>query len=301
MIKNTMPLKLCLKISDIITHFTSELTKAGIANAHNETRQMIVDAIAIRREDFILNPQMILTRSQIIRLESWLKRRLSGEPLARIRGGQEFYGRKFMLSSATLEPRPDSETLIDAALQVIDTQRGPANSWRILDVGTGTGCLVLTLLAERCNTTAIGVDICNQALVIAQQNATSLGIEDRVTWLQSNYLDQVTGEFDLLISNPPYIKSADICSLQTEVVGHDPHLALEGGLDGLDAYRYVKTDLFRVLPKGFAIFETACNDCNRVISILNAGTNHNWLSVLGTRQDLAGCERCIILETFSRV
>ncbi|MEN2494729.1 MAG: Release factor glutamine methyltransferase [Hyphomicrobiaceae bacterium hypho_1] len=286
-------------LADVIEQIVFELTKIGISNPIFEARQLVIDATTICSKDFILQPQMKLVKSQMATISAWLERRKSGESLARIRGWQEFYGRKFVLSSETLEPRSDSETLIDVALQIMEMKRGPRHAWRILDIGTGTGCLILTLLAERSNATAVGVDICSEALVIAQKNAIHLGLESRVTWLQSDYLKKVNGQFDLLISNPPYIKSQDISSLQIEIVNHDPRLALDGGPDGLNAYRSLAADLKRVVPQGFAVFESACNDTDRVIEILKTGENHNFLKLVSVNQDLTGCKRCVVLETIS--
>ena len=288
-----------INLADAVTQILCDLTGAGIANAPSEARQLLVDAANLEREDLVLNPHMLLNGKQQRRVTSWLRRRIAGEPLARIRGWQEFYGRRFTVSSATLEPRADSETLIDAALQLLNAQHAPTHPWRFIDVGTGTGCLALTLLAELPNATAVGVDICAQALATAQQNAIALNVADRITWLRSNYLGQVGDTFDLLISNPPYVRNTDIATLQVEVKDHDPHLALAGGADGLDAYRHIAADLPRVIPNGFAVIEFACNDAARVIETLTTGENSHQLKVSSVLHDLAGCERCVALETFS--
>ncbi len=288
-----------MTLDGALAYIVHELNEAGITNAAHEARQLLIDATTLLREDLISQPQMVLEQHQRSCVADWLKRRVSGEPLARIRGWQDFYGRRFYLSPATLEPRPDSETLIDAALQIMNKKQAPTYPWRVLDIGTGTGCLALTLLAEFPNATAVAVDISSDALEAAQQNATSLNVSKRATYLQSNYLEKVDGTFDVLISNPPYIKSKDISTLQVEVLQHDPHIALNGGVDGLDAYRCIGHGLQRVIPQGLVIVETACNDAARVIKALSSSQDPEQLNITGVWQDFAGCERCVALETFS--
>ncbi len=170
---------------------------------------------------------------------------------------REFYGRRFALSSATLDPRPDSETLIEAALGIAAREGWRERSIRILDVGTGTGCLLLTLLAELPLATGVGTDISGEALQTAARNATSLGVAERVHFAQADALGGIDGPFDLVVSNPPYIASGDIAGLSTEVRKYDPRVALDGGADGLDIYRRIIADLGRVL-RGWVIFEGRC-------------------------------------------
>lgn len=288
-----------LTVAEASGRVMQALERAGVANAGVEARQLLVEAAGLQREDIILRPQMILGKLQQLSVLEWLERRAGGEPLSRIRGWQEFYGRRFDLSAATLEPRADSETLIDAAFELTNMNQGHHGPVRILDVGTGTGCLALTLLAEWPNATATAVDICASALHAARDNAVALGLDKRVTWLQSNYLENVEGTFDLVISNPPYIKRDEIQTLQVEVLQHDPYIALDGGKDGLAAYRVLAANLLNVVPKGYIILEIACNDATRVIDAMQSCINDTRVKVAGVWQDLSGCERSIAFQTIS--
>ncbi|MEO0810549.1 MAG: peptide chain release factor N(5)-glutamine methyltransferase [Pseudomonadota bacterium] len=285
-----------LTVAEASSRVMQALEHAGVENAGVEARQLLVEAAGLQREDIILRPQMILGKLQQQSVLEWLERRAGGEPLSRIRGWQEFYGRRFALSAATLEPRADSETLIDAAFELTNMHRGHHAPLRILDVGTGTGCLALTLLAEWPNATATAVDICANTLHAARDNAVALGLDNRMTWLQSNYLENVEETFDLVISNPPYIKRDEIQALQVEVLQHDPYVALDGGKDGLAAYRIIATSLLNVIPKGFVILEIACNDATRVIDAMQTCINDSRVKVAGVWQDLSGCERSIALR-----
>lgn len=176
-------------------------------------------------------------------------RRLQGEPLGRILGYRDFWKNRFYLSPDTLEPRPDTETLIEAALS------GPPPR-RILDLGTGSGCILLTLLDEWPLACGVGVDKASGACLTAQNNANKIGVAERVTFLCGDWLSPVEGRFDLIVSNPPYIPSADIPNLDENVRNFDPILALDGGEEGLDPYKYLLPRLKNFLePDGRVLFE----------------------------------------------
>ena len=177
------------------------------------------------------------------RLRELTARRVLREPMAYILGEREFWGLPFKVSPAVLVPRPDSETLIEAALALMpDRQR----SWRILDLGLGSGCLLLTLLREYPNASGVGLEISDEALAVAQANAEALGVAARARlisgdWRQADWQRRMGGPFDLLVSNPPYIEAAAIEGLMPEVARFEPKLALDGGPDGLVAYRTIAT------------------------------------------------------------
>ncbi|MEM7680088.1 MAG: peptide chain release factor N(5)-glutamine methyltransferase, partial [Pseudomonadota bacterium] len=179
-----------------------------------------------------------------------LDQRLSGKPLSKIYREKEFFGRTFKVSEDTLDPRPDTEVLIEKVLKRFKSN--PPKT--ILDLGAGTGCILITLLKELPNTTGVGVDVSIAALEIAKQNAKIHDVDERLKFLQSDWFENVEGSFDLIVSNPPYIDANVIPNLEKEVRNHDPILALDGGKDGLDAYRQIFSQTFLHLNPGGKLF-----------------------------------------------
>jgi release factor glutamine methyltransferase len=216
-------------------------------------------------------------------------RRLAGEPVSRIIGIREFYGRSFRIDASTLDPRPDTETLVEAALGLVDRE-APLD---ILDLGTGSGCILVTLLAELPRASGAGVDVSLPALERAQANAQVHGIGDRARFIAGDWLEAVEGSFDLVVANPPYLSAADMAALSPEVRDHDPRAALDGGPDGLSAYRRIVPGLRKALrPGGFALFEVGPDQAEAVSRLLaEAGLDmgegqHLW-------RDLAGRTRVV--------
>jgi len=180
-------------------------------------------------------------------------------------GVRQFYGRSFRIDGSTLDPRPDTETLIEAALTLVD-RWAPL---RLLDLGTGSGCILITLLAELRKATGVGVDLSLPALECALANAKTLGIAERADFLASDWLEAVSGTFDLVVANPPYLSQADMAGLAREVRDHDPIGALDGGPDGLSAYRRIAPKLRKVLrPGGIALFEIGPSQADAVSTLL---------------------------------
>ncbi len=274
-----------------------ELEAAGIDEAMSEARRLVLDALQLDAVALIRDPDMLLSAEQSDKVRSWLKRRIAGEPIARMRGWQEFYGRRFHLSEATLEPRQDTETIIEAVLTTVDGSHGRDYPWKILDVGSGTGCIAVTLLAELPSATATGTDISSQAIDMARQNAQNHGVAQRLTWAETDLAAGLPLSFDLIVSNPPYIKSGDIPELQTEVVAFDPKTALDGGCSGLRCYEELSVQLSSAGWSGHLFVEIAANDHGRVIEALaenglqfDSEKVHLW-------QDLTGQVRCVAIET----
>ena len=207
-------------------------------------------------------------------------------------GEREFYGRRFTLSPATLDPRPDSETLIETAIDIAAREGWRERQIRILDIGTGTGCLLLTLLAELPLATGLGTDISAAALQTAAMNAASLDVAARATFALADMLDGVDGTFDLVVSNPPYIASADIADLSPEVREFDPRAALDGGADGLDFYRRIVADLGRVLD-GWAIFEVGAGQADAVAMLSQQAFVKTRRAEVTRHSDLGGHTRCV--------
>jgi release factor glutamine methyltransferase len=220
------------KLDAAVRSVAARLTKAGIEPAFTEAR-LIFELAGFDRMALLKAPDEVLTAEQSAIILGALQHRLAGKPVSRIRGWSAFDGRRFELSPDTLEPRDDTLTLIDAVTGFVRT----TPNCRILDVGTGTGIIALTLLARALDAKALATDISVDALKVAQRNAEHLQLSGRFQMQQANMLEGITGTFDLIVSNPPYIVSAEIESLQREVQDHDPMAALDGGADGLEFYR----------------------------------------------------------------
>jgi release factor glutamine methyltransferase len=217
----------------------SRLRKAGIETPELDARVLLCHAAGLNHETYIARAREALPDDGALRLEHAIARRLDREPVARITGAREFYGRGFILGKDTLDPRPDTETLVEAALDIVRERNWQEKPLKLLDLGTGTGCILVTLLAELPYAAGFGTDLSEGALAIAAANARAHGVAARAAFAAANWLDGVSGKFDLVLSNPPYISTSEIAGLAEEVAAHDPRRALDGGPDGLDAYRRI--------------------------------------------------------------
>lgn len=271
----------------------SLLAKAGFPEPRREARKLVTAAAEIDAARLIATPESALGAQAAIRLHEILKRRLEHEPLSRILGSREFFGRDFKLSSETLDPRPDTEVLIEAAKELVIEEGWSGRPFRLLDIGTGTGILAITMLAECPNATAVATDISARALATARSNAERLGVVDRIQFLEARSLEGIAGSFDLLMSNPPYIVSADIETLDAEVRLHDPVAALDGGPDGLHVYREIVAGLPHVVPQGWAVFEVGAGQTSEVVGLLNG--QEVW--EIRTWKDLGNHTRCVAGRT----
>lgn len=222
-------------------------------------------------------------------LMALLDRREAGEPLARLLGHAAFWDFEVGLNDSTLIPRDDTGTLVEAALALLPTD----STSHVVDVGTGTGIILLALARERPHITGIGVDIAPDAVVQAQANAIGLGLDDRLTFFQSDWLDAVDGPLDMIVSNPPYIRAADMDGLAPEVRSHDPSLALVAGDDGLDAYRVLLSQMADKLKSdGHGLVEIGHDQAGDVQRLgEDAGLHH-----LETHQDLSGRDRAVSFQ-----
>jgi len=262
-----------------------------LRQAENETpeldaRLLLCHAAGLSHEAFVVGLNDTLPVDASARFSALFERRLAGEPVSRIMGMRQFYGRSFRIDGSTLDPRPDTETLIEAALMLVD-RWAPL---RLLDLGTGSGCILITLLAELRQATGVGVDLGLPALECALANAKTLGIAERANFLVSDWLEAVSGTFDLVVANPPYLSQADMAGLAREVRDHDPIGALDGGPDGLSAYRRIAPKLRKVLrPGGIALFEIGPSQADAVSTLL-AGAD---LAVDGQWHDLVGRPRVV--------
>jgi len=272
-----------------IDEAAKRLAAAGINEARREARLLLAEATGWEAASIVAHPERELDEHQASRLAELLRRRATREPLSRILGWREFWSLRFALGPDTLDPRPDSETLIEAALALAD--RGRALS--VLDLGTGSGCLLLAFLSEVPNARGLGIDVNQGAITIAEANARALGLAGRARFRLGDWGTDLTERFDLILCNPPYIPAGDIAGLAPEVARFDPLLALAGGPDGLDAYRRLSDELPRLLlPGGTAIVEIGAGQAPGAGAILAAG----GLVPQGSRTDLAGTVRCLILQ-----
>jgi release factor glutamine methyltransferase len=233
----------------------------------------------------------VLTATESDRLESFAQRRLAGEPVARILGHKEFWGLSLQLSAATLVPRPDTETVVELALEAIRAAGAIDCPLRIADLGTGSGAILLALLSELPQARGFGTDISAAALQTATTNAVQAGVADRASFIVCDYASGLSGPFDLIVSNPPYIRSADIIGLATEVRDHDPMAALDGGADGLDAYRALIPQAAALLTVGGAlIVEAGQGQSSDIEALMKAA---GLIRGLAPKADLGGIRRAV--------
>lgn len=280
-----------LEAATTLSEARARLTQAFAARAGEEAgldaRLLIEAASGLSHVALIASPQATLGEAAG-RLSAMAARRIAGEPVSRILGAREFWSMAFRVTPDTLDPRPDTETLIEAALDLFAARRGDA--LRIVDFGAGTGAILAALLREFPRASGIGVDLSEAAAAVARENLTALGLAGRSAIVVGDWDGGLSGTFDLIASNPPYIPSADIAGLAPEVRAHDPRLALDGGADGLDAYRALAPLAARRLaPGGLALFEVGIGQAGAVVDLCRAA----GLAPLAPRLDLGGTARVV--------
>jgi release factor glutamine methyltransferase len=242
--------------------------EVGIETAQRDARLLMLDAAEIAHTDLIKAPREALGEEAAKKLSAYVEKRLTRVPVARILGEWEFWSLPFTLVAETLVPRPDSETVVAAALIALKERRHASEGLRILDLGTGSGCLLVSLLHEMPGAYGVGVDIAREAVEIARENAERNGVGKRAEFHVSNWAEGVTGPFDLIVSNPPYIADPIIDTLDIEVREHDPRLALSGGKDGLEAYRAIADAIPALLaPGGVVALEIGSDQAETVPKI----------------------------------
>ena len=263
---------------------------AGIDSADIDARLLVGAIMGLDLTGLITSASHVLTKSEGSLLAGFAERRDKGEPVARILGHKEFWGLPLALSPETLVPRPDTETVVELALEML--RKGPVNKpSRIADLGTGTGAILLALLSELPDATGIGTDISEGALATAEDNAVQLGLAARASFIRCDYASELTGPFDLIVSNPPYVATGDIAGLAREVRDHDPLQALDGGPDGLAAYRALIPQAARLLAGGAALVVEAGQGQARDIEALM--TEAGLTPQSPPRADLAGIFRAV--------
>jgi release factor glutamine methyltransferase len=273
-------------LQTILAQAAAGLKAAGVEGARRDARILLAEVLGLPSNANL--PDGKLTAAQSRRFKAMVARRMKREPVSRILGRRDFWTLTLKLNKHTLDPRPDSETLVEATLAHLKDR---TRAYRLLDLGTGTGCLLLALLKELPNATGLGVDISPLALKAARANARQASLAVRARFARGDWAAKIAGKFDLIVANPPYIPSAEIALLDPEVKKFDPHGALDGGRDGLAAYRAIARELPGLLARhALVAVEIGQGQARRVAAILKA----QGLQILETRHDLAGIERCII-------
>ncbi|HWT96728.1 MAG TPA: peptide chain release factor N(5)-glutamine methyltransferase [Terriglobales bacterium] len=282
-------------IASLLARASSVLAAAGIDGAGREARLILQHAAAIPVATQIAFSERQVAADAVMRFDQAVARRRQREPLSHILGYREFWSLSFHVTADTLDPRADSETLVEC---VLDELKKTGTDWqardlRLIDFGTGTGCLLLALLSELPRARGLGIDLNPGAVTVARENAARLGLADRAHFQEGNWDQGLTESFDVVISNPPYIPSADIAGLQPEVARYEPHLALDGGNDGLSAYRSLAEVLQRRMkPGGIAALEIGAGQGQDVVALMQqAGLQH-----VREARDLQGHERIVVLH-----
>ncbi len=276
-------------VGAVLAGAATRLREAGIATARLDARLLLSAALGESAERLVGWPERVLSVPEERAFADLVARRSAREPVAQILGHREFWSLPFRTTRDTLTPRPDSETVVEAALELLPDRDAGI---RILDLGTGSGCLLLALLHEYPNASGVGTDLSPAALRVAAGNAVTLALADRAAFAATTWDAGLAGSFELIVSNPPYIRTAELDGLDPEVRLYEPHLALDGGADGLVVYRAIAPRLReRLALNGAGIVEIGAGQAAEVEQIMrDAG-----LRVLGRRADLAGVDRCILV------
>lgn len=286
-----------IEMSDTLERLLAEsrdrLKAAGIDRAALDARHLVSGLLGLSFAELMTRGGEAVSEADAARIRAAVARRAAREPVYRILGEREFFGLALKLSKETLEPRPDTETLVDCLIPYVRRIAARRGSCRIIDLGTGTGAICLALLASVLDARGLGTDISEDALATARENAERNGLADRFETRRSNWFGAVEGRFDVIVSNPPYIRSSIVHELEPEVRHHDPAAALDGGNDGLDAYRAIARDAGRHLERDGVIgLEIGFDQKQTVTALFEA----RGFRVLQSATDLGGNDRVLAFE-----
>jgi release factor glutamine methyltransferase len=272
-----------MRLTQALGKGTGLLGFGGMGSSGRDSRALLAHALGIPADRLILEADREVSDDEMARYEALLHRRLDHEPVSRIIGRRIFWGRNFRITPHVLDPRPETETLVAEALA------GPAPA-RLLDLGTGSGILAVTLLAEWAESEALASDLSPEALIVARSNAEDIGVADRLTLIEADWFSGIDAGFDLIVSNPPYIAASEMAGLDPEVRDHDPEIALTPGGDGLDAYRAIAAGArARLAPGGRLLVEIGPTQGAQVATLLVAA----GLSEVSVLPDLDGRDRVV--------
>ncbi|MEA2907085.1 MAG: release factor glutamine methyltransferase [Alphaproteobacteria bacterium] len=279
-------------VADARRSMARQFRGAGIETPELDARVLIGHALGLDHAALAAGPDRMLSRAEVDAIGALAARRQAHEPVARILGRKEFWGLSFALNADTLVPRPETETVVEAALAALDRNRRE-HPMRVADLGTGTGAILLALLSELPAAAGVGTDISTAALVCARANAAALGLAGRASFVACDYGAALAGPFDLVVSNPPYVRRGDLAALPPEVRVFDPLRALDGGADGLDGYRAIAADARRLLaPDGTLVAELGAGQLDAVASTFAAA----GLAVAAVKHDLLGVARALVVK-----
>lgn len=268
---------------------TQRLKHAGVSQPHLDARLLLQYALSISHEVLVAEPDRLLDEAEQEQYDALVARRAKREPLAYITGSREFWGMEFYVTPYTLDPRPDSETLIEAALEHISDKNAPLG---VLDLGTGSGCLLLALLSELPAAKGLGIDKSKGAVQVARRNVDKLCLSERAAIRKGNWAEGLNMQFDVVLSNPPYIAKNLLQELMPEVAHYEPHMALTDEADGLQCYRDIAVQLNSVLTDdGFAVIELGQGQVEAVALLFK----DCGFTVVEIRNDLQGIARCLVL------
>jgi len=272
-------------------HLAREFRSRGLDSPELDARVLVGHALGLDQAGLASQSRRALSPDEATAVAALAARRLAREPVARIVGYKEFWGLPFRLNADTLLPRPETETVVEAALAAVGHRRSDA--LRIADLGTGTGALLVALLSELPGAVGVGTDISLAALDCARENAMACGVGGRAAFVACDYGAGLAGRLDLLVSNPPYVARGDIATLQSEVRDFDPRRALDGGPDGLDGYRVIAADAQRLLsPSGILVLELGQGQLTAVRALFCA----RGLAPMATKHDLSDVVRALVLR-----
>jgi len=275
-------------IGSSLGEVAATLADAGFDEPRRRARRLVAAALGLSAAEIFAYPDRMVAVADGDRIAALLARIVAREPLSRILGTREFWGLEFSLSADAFDPRPETETVVEAVLALMSDRNRP---YRLLDLGTGSGCLLLALLSELPAATGIGVDIAPGAVASARANAAALGLAGRARFAVGDWGGAVGGNFDVIVANPPYVATAAIAALPREVKDYDPLRALDGGADGIEPYRIIAADLPRLLcPGGIFAAEIGAGQHAEVAAILEA----RGLAIEVVAADLAGIARCVV-------
>jgi release factor glutamine methyltransferase len=283
-------LKAGVSISEAARSIAQNLRLAGVEMPEADARALLGHALHLTRAQLLSQSDRLLESREVDSVSALTARRKNREPVSRIIGVRNFWTLTLQVTPDVLDPRPDTETVVEEALDFVTRNKRRQDALKILDIGTGSGALLLALLSELPHATGVATDISPTALAVARANAERNALSARCDFILSNIADGASGLFDIIVSNPPYIRHDEIATLEPEVRDYDPQIALNGGADGLEAYRAISEQAERLLaPGGMLFVELGATQKNDVSALFTKA----GLKVISTRADLAGIPRVL--------
>ncbi len=284
-----------MTVGDLLRTLTTRFAAAGIDSARIDARVLLAHVLGVEPLQLFNRPERVLTPPELEQAEALARRREAREPMAHITGRRGFWTIELEVTADTLDPRPDTETLVEAVLAALPDRQAPLS---LVDFGTGTGCILLALLSELPRATGLGIDISPGALAVAERNARRLGLAERAGFKLGDWGRGLAGRIDVITSNPPYIPESDLAALEPEVARWEPRTALTAGPDGLEAYRILAPQMAELLaPGGLAAVEVGKGQAPEVAALMGAA----GLVAVETRPDLAGVERCVLARKAAKM